>query len=94
VWFEPGDTKCDLFIRSDTSVEEFLGQMKANEAITIIAEEQITLDSGQSATSVEIESMGLSDLVVTEIKAYTIVLTCYGDFTPVDAIAVTLRASD
>jgi heat shock protein HslJ len=92
--FEPGDTKCDLFIRSDTSVDEFLSQMKANEAITIIAEGQITLDSGQIATSVEIQSMGLSDLVVTEINAYTVVLTCYGDFTPVHAIAVTLRARD
>jgi heat shock protein HslJ len=88
---EPDDTKCELFIRKDISTDDFISQIKSNEAITIIAEEQMILNSGQTSTRIEMDSMGRSVLVITEINGSTVVLTCYGDFILVDAIAVTLK---
>jgi len=88
---KPGDTKCDLFIRNEVSVENFISQMRSNEAITILTEEQISLITGQTATRVEMESLGRSILILTEINGYTVVLTCDGDFSLVDAIAITLK---
>jgi len=88
---KPGDTKCDLFIRNDVNVENFISQMRSNEAITLLTEEQIFLITGQTATRIEMESLGRSILILTEINGYTVVLTCYGDFSPVDAIAITLK---
>ncbi len=89
--FEPGDTKCDLFIRDDVSAEDFISQMRSNEAITILTEEQISLITGQTGTRIELDSLGRSISVITEINSSTVVLTCYGDFSPVDAIAITLK---
>ena len=91
---EPDDTKCELFIRKDISTDDLFNQIKSNEAITIIAEEQMILNSGQSGTRIEMDRMGRSMLVITEINGSTVVLTCYGDFTLVDAIAVTLKDSE
>jgi hypothetical protein len=87
---DAGDTKCDLFIRSDIRPDDFISQMKSNDAITIITEQELILNSNQTGTRIELNSMGPSILFVTEINAQTVVLTCYGDFAIVDAIAVTL----
>jgi hypothetical protein len=89
---EAGDTKCDLFIRSEPRVDEFIHQVKSSETVNIITEGQVVLNSGRSATRIEIESMGPSILVVAELNGNTVVLTCYGDFSLVDAIAATLDA--
>jgi hypothetical protein len=93
------ETTCDLFIRSDiSSVDEEVTQMKSNEVITIISEDQIVLNSGQPATqiemNIEMDNIGQSMLVITEINEKVIVLSCVGDFTKVDGIAVTLKASE
>jgi len=89
---ETGDTKCDLFIRSDIRADDFISQMKSNEAITILTEQELILNSNQNGTRIELNSLGPSILFVTEINAHTVVLTCYGDFAIVDAIAATLDA--
>ncbi len=72
--------------------------MKSNEVITIISEDQIVLNSGQPATqiemNIEMDNIGQSMLVITEINEKVIVLSCVGDFTKVDGIAVTLKASE
>ncbi|UCH58378.1 MAG: META domain-containing protein, partial [Anaerolineales bacterium] len=88
---EPGDTKCELFTRDDVSARNIISQLRSNEAITIITEEEISLITGQTGTRVELNGLGRSMLVVTEINASTVVLTCYGDLSPVEAIAITLR---
>jgi len=90
--FEAGDTKCELSIYDDIRVDDFVIQMISNETITIITQEQITLISGQTGYKFEINSLGRSMLVITEINASTVVLKCYGDFTLFDAIAITLKA--
>jgi hypothetical protein len=38
--------------------------------------------------------MGRSISLVTEINSMIVVLTCFGDFTLVDEIAVTLKANE
>jgi hypothetical protein len=72
--------------------------MKSNEVITIISEDQIVLNSGQPATqiemNIEMDNIGQSMLVITEINEKVIVLSCVGDFTKVDEIAVTLKTSE
>jgi len=91
---DAGDTKCELFIHDDIRVDDFVIQMKSNEKITIITEEEIMLISGQTGNKFEISSLGRSMLVITEINASTVVLKCYGDFTLFDAIAITLNAQE
>ena len=91
---EPGDTKCDLFIRHDISSEDFIHQMKSNDTLTIISEAVIVLNSGQPGTRIELESMGRTNSIVTEINERVVLLTCFGDFDLVDEIAVTLKASE
>ena len=91
---QPGDTKCDLFIRNDVGIDEFVDQMKTSETFTIISEEEITLNSGQTATRIEMDSMGPSTLFITEINDDVIILTCFGNFTLVDAVAVTIKACE
>lgn len=88
---EPDDTKCDLTIRSsDVDVDAHIQEVKANSTITILSEESITLLSGEPATRFEIDSMGLSNSVVTEVNGRTVVLTCFGDLSIFDQIGVTL----
>jgi hypothetical protein len=92
--YEPGDTKCDLFIRHDISSEDFIHQMKSNDTLTNISEAVIVLNSGQPGTRIELESMGRTISIVTEINERVVLLTCFGDFGLVDEIAVTLKASE
>jgi heat shock protein HslJ len=88
------DLKCELFIQNDVIMVDFINQMKSNEAITIISEEEIVLSSGQPGTRIEMDSMGRSISVITEIKERVVVLTCFGDFAIFDEIAFTLQASE
>jgi len=92
---EPGDTKCDLNIRpSGTSVADLIQQWESDSATTIASESEIVLQSGLTGIRFVIDSMGRSISVITEINERVVVLTCFGDFTLVDAIAVTLTASE
>lgn len=92
------ETTCELFIRSDTSADEIVTQMKSNEDITIISEDQMVLNSGQPATrleiNIEMDNIGQSLLVITEINEKVIVLSCVGDYSLVDAVAVTIKANE
>jgi len=91
---ELGDTKCDLTIRpSGVDLDAHIQEVKANPSITILSEESITLLSGEPATRFEIDSMGLSNSVVTEINGRVVVLTCFGELSIFDEIAITLAAA-
>jgi hypothetical protein len=93
--FEPGDTKCDLNIHPPgTRAADLIQQWKSDAFNTIVSEQEIALQSGRPATRIEMESMGRSVSVFTEINERAVVLTCCGDFTPFDQIAATLQASE
>jgi len=93
--FEPGDTKCDLNIRpAGVRAADLIQQWKSDPLTTIVSEREIGLQSGQNATRLEIESMGRSNSVITEINERAVAFTCFGDFTPFDQIAATLKASE
>ena len=61
---------------------------------TIVSEEEIVLRSGEPGTRMEINNMGPAIVLYAEINQRTIVLTCFGDFTPFDEIASTLGATE
>ena len=93
--FEPGDTKCDLTIRPpDIDVASYLEQLKSDPTVTIVSEQEIVLQSGQPGTRVEVESMGRSLSLITEINERVVVLACFGELGPFDEIAVTLGATE
>jgi heat shock protein HslJ len=93
--FEPGDTKCDLGLRPEgESMTDLIDQWKSDSLTTILSEEEITLASGQLAIRVEMDSMGRSNSVITEIDGRVVVLTCFGDFTHFDEIAATINNID
>jgi len=92
---EPGDTKCDLNIRpSGTRAADLIQQWKADSFTTIISEHDIVLQSGQPGVRMELDSMGCSISVITQINGRVVVLTCFGDFTRFDEIAGTIKASE
>jgi heat shock protein HslJ len=91
----PGDTKCDLSIRPpDVDMASHIQELKSNSSVTIVSEREMVLQSGQLGTRFEVESMGRSLSLVTEIDERVVVLTCFGELTPFDQIAVTLGAAD
>ena len=92
---EEGDTKCDLNIQSEEiSSDDLIEEWKSSPMTTILSEEQITLNSGQPGTRIEIDSMGQSISVVTELGGRVVALTCFGNFAQVDEIAATLNHSE
>jgi heat shock protein HslJ len=93
--FEPGDAKCDFSIRPPgTRAADLLDGWRSDPATTILSEEQITLETGQPAYRVELESMGPSLSVLTEVNQRTVRLSCFGDFSQIDEIARTIQASE
>jgi hypothetical protein len=91
----PGDTKCDLTIRPpDIDMTSHMQQLKSNPSITIISEQEITLQSGKPGTRLEANSMGSSLSLITEVNERVVVLTCFGELAPFDQIAVTIGASE
>jgi hypothetical protein len=91
----PGDTKCDLTIRPpDVDMAGHMQQLKSNPAITVISEQEITLQSGKPGTRLEANSMGPFLSLITEVNERVVVLTCFGDLAPFDEIAATIGASE
>jgi heat shock protein HslJ len=89
---EPGDTKCDLNIRpEDESTEGVIQQWQSDSMTTIVSEDTFTLQTGLMSQRFVIDSMGRATVFLTEINQRIVLLTCFGDFTPVDAIATTLN---
>ena len=92
---EPGDTKCDLGLRPEgESTSHLIEVWETDPITTILSEEEIILQSGQPGIRIELDSMGQSKSVITEINERIVLLTCFGDFSQFDEIAATLRASD
>jgi hypothetical protein len=89
--FEPGDTKCDLTIRPpDIDIAGHMQQIRSDSTLTIVSEQEIVLLSGRPGIRLEVDSMGRSVSLITEINELTVVLTCHGELAPFDEIAVTL----
>ena len=92
---QPGDTKCDLTIHPPgTSVADVVQRLRSSPRVTIVSEQEIALQSGRSGMRFEVESMGRSLSLITEINERAVVLTCFGELEPFDEIAVTLGASE
>jgi hypothetical protein len=91
---QPGDTKCDLTVHPpEVSVADVLERIKSDPHATIVSEREIVLYSGRPGTRREVESMGRSLSLYTEVNERAVVLTCFGELAPFDEIAVTLGAS-
>jgi heat shock protein HslJ len=91
----PGDTKCDLSIRpGGESAADLIAQWRSDAMTTIVTEEEISSKTGLSGQRFVIDSMGRATVFIFEINQRAVLLTCFGDFTRVDAIATTLKASE
>jgi len=91
---QPGDTKCDLTIRPPgVDLASHIQQLKSDPIVTIVSESELVLQSGKPGVRFEVESMGRSLSLITEINERVVVLTCFGELEPFDAIAVTLGAN-
>jgi hypothetical protein len=90
-----GDTKCDLSIRQGgEKMDDLIQQWKSSDMTTILSEQEITLSSSQPGYRFELDSMGRSNTLITEINGRVVLLTCFGDFAQFDEIAVTLTAAE
>jgi len=69
-------------------------QLRSDLTVTIVSEQEITLQSGKSGIKVEVDSMGRSLSLITEVNERVVVLTCFGELEPFDEIAVTIDASE
>ena len=93
--FDPGDTKCDLTIRPpDVSMADAIQSLRSDPTVTIVSEQEITLRSGKPGMRVEVDSMGRSLSLITEVNERVVVLACFGELEPFDEIAVTIGASE
>ena len=92
---QPGDTKCDLTIHPpEISLAEVIQQIRSDPSTTIISEQEIALQSGRSGIRMEIESLGRSLSLCTEVNERAVVLSCFGELGAFDEIAVTLGPSE
>jgi hypothetical protein len=88
---EPGDSKCDLTIHPpDVSMTELMTQIKSDPTSTIVSEQEMVLASGRTGTRLEVDSMGRSVSLISEVNGRAVVLTCFGELGVFDEIAVTL----
>jgi hypothetical protein len=91
---EPGDTKCDLTIRpADVTLASYMSELRSNPGLTVVSEEEVVVRSGESGIRVEVESLGPSISLITEVDGRVVVLTCFGELAPFDDIAVTVGAN-
>jgi heat shock protein HslJ len=92
---EPGDTKCDLNIRPlGNTAADLIQQWKSNPRSEIVSEGEMVLQSGQSGVRIEVESLGRSLSLITEVNERVVVLTCFGELAPFDEIALTIGAKE
>ena len=90
---QPGDTKCDLSIRpADVSLASYLDQVGSDPASTLVAQDEVVLQSGERGVRLEVDSMGRSVSLVTEVNGRVLVLTCFGEAEAVDTIGATIHA--
>lgn len=92
---QAGDTKCDLNLQPRVSgVEELVTNWRSDSMTTIVSETPFELASGAPAWRFEINSMGPAVTYAAQIDGRLVLLTCFGDFSPVDEIAATLRGPE
>ena len=92
---QSGDTKCDFYIRPPGSnIDELIQEWKSGPFTNVISEDEIILRGGQVGNRLEIESMGHSISVFTQINERVVVLSCFGDLAGFNAIAGTLGVSE
>ena len=90
-----GDTKCDLNIYpSGIHAADLVQQWQSDAMTTIVSEGEFNLQSGLKGRRFVIDSMGRSTAFIIEFDQRVVLLTCFGDFTPVDAIATTIKANE
>ncbi len=93
--FQSGDTKCDLTIRPpEIDVASLIQQLKSDPVVTIVSEQVIVLQSGNPGTRGEVESLGRSVSLITDVRGRVVVLACFGELAPFDEIAVTLSEGE
>ena len=92
---EAGDTKCDLNIRpAGIHLADLVQQWRSDAMTTIVSEEEFIFQSGLAGRRFVIDSMGRSTVFIVEFDQSVILLTCFGDFTPVDTIATTIKVNE
>jgi heat shock protein HslJ len=92
---EPGDTKCDLNIRPpDVSLNDALQALQSDPMATILSEQEVVLLSGETGIRREVDSLGRSLSLYTEVNGQVVILICFGDFGLFDDIALTLGATE
>jgi heat shock protein HslJ len=92
---QPGDTKCDLNIREPgTKAGDLIQQWRSDPDAVILSEQELTLDSGATGTRLEVDNRGRSLSMIIDVHGRAVVLTCFGEFEPFDAIAMTLHPAD
>lgn len=91
----PEDTKCDLNLHPDFTgdYQALVEQWKSDSFATVMAEQEVHLNSGQPATRIEIDNRGVSISMVTGINDRVVSLTCWGSPNLFDRMAGTLHAS-
>jgi len=89
---DPADTKCDLNLRpSDETIEDIVQRWAASPQTTILAQQDVAMGSGRSASRFELDSMGRANVLLVALDARVVQLTCFGNFEPFDAVASTLH---
>jgi hypothetical protein len=58
---------------------------------TIVSEEEFNYQSGITGQRYVMDNIGRATVFISEINQRMVLLTCFGDFTPVDEIAATLQ---
>ena len=93
--FEEGDSKCDFRIQPPgMQADALIKQWKTDGFTTIISENEILLNSGIGAKRYELDSMGLSTVLIAEIGERVVVLSCFGNVELFDDIAMTLSITE
>lgn len=89
--FDEGDTKCDFRIQAPGSkTDDLVRQWKTDGFTTIDFESELVLYSGTVAKRYELNSMGLSTVMIAEIGGRVVVLSCFGSRELFDEIAMTI----
>jgi hypothetical protein len=74
-------------------VADVIPQDRADPPVTVLSQREIVLQSGQTGTRSEVDSMGRLLSLVTEINERAVTLVCFGELAPFDEIADTLHAA-
>jgi len=78
--FQPGDTKCTLRILApEIDMASQIEEMKSSVNVSNVSEQDILLNSGVPGKRLEVDGMGLSNTLLTEVNKRLVALTCIGE---------------